>query len=260
MVGAMTDISARKEFERNLKNLNSQLENRARQLALSNAELEQFAYVASHDLQEPLRMVTSFMTQLEKKYGEVLDEKAQRYIFFAVDGARRMRQIILGLLEYSRVGKLDEHWQEIDLNELIQDLRQILHRPIEEKQAQIESTILPKIHGYNTPLRQIFQNLITNAIQYSRPDIPPHIKISAQEYPHYWEISVADNGQGIEKEYFDKIFVIFQRLHPQDEQGGTGMGLAIVKKNVEFLGGDIELQSTLGQGATFTIRIPKKTP
>tara|TARA_R110002020_G_scaffold466202_1_gene688471 strand:+ start:33056 stop:37795 length:4740 start_codon:yes stop_codon:yes gene_type:complete len=257
-VGAMTDISYRKEYEDSLRKLNEQLELRAKELADSNAELEQFAYVASHDLQEPLRMVTSFMGQLEKKYSDVLDEKAHTYIYYAVDGAKRMRQIILDLLQFSRVGKYDDSLKNIPLNELVEEVRQLLHKKIQEKKATIIVENLPTFHTYHTPLVQILQNLIANAIEYSKKEVPPIVRISAEERENEWLIAVSDNGLGIDSEYFDRIFVIFQRLHSQGDFTGTGMGLSIVKKNVGILGGKIWVESEVGHGSTFKFTLLKK--
>lgn len=255
-VGAMTDISYRKKNEEALKKLNEELEKRARELAITNTELEQFAYVASHDLQEPLRMVSSFLTQLEKKYGDVLDDKARQYIHFAVDGAHRMRQIILDLLEYSKVGKLKEERRDISLTEVLDEVKKLFYRKIEKSNARIHYDELPVIKSYYTPLIQIFQNLISNSIKYTKQGETPEIHIKAQKQDDEWVISVQDNGIGIDPQYFEKIFVLFQRLHAKDKYEGTGMGLAIVKKNVEILGGRIWLKSGKGQGTTFYLAIP----
>lgn len=258
MIGAMTDISDRKAYEASLKKLNASLKQRARELAISNAELEQFAYVASHDLQEPLRMVSSFLSQLEKKYGEKLDEKAQQYIYFAVDGAHRMRQIILDLLEFSRIGKHDDTLQPIALSDIVAEVEKLLHRKITNSNATIRYEKLPTIKSYHTPMVQIFQNLIGNALKYARTNTPPVITIKAKKKKKEWIISVEDNGIGIAEEYYDKVFVIFQRLHAKDKYGGTGMGLALVKKNVESLGGRVWVTSTVGKGSTFYFSLPVK--
>ncbi|MEO5563633.1 MAG: PAS domain S-box protein [Chitinophagaceae bacterium] len=251
MIGACQDITKLKENE-------LQLQKHAKELALSNEELEQFAYVASHDLQEPLRMVTSFLTQLEKKYGAVLDDKGKKYIDFAVDGAKRMRKIILDLLDYSRAGRTLDDMENIDLNELIQEIKILFRKEIEEKKAVILSSKLPLLTGYSSPLRQIFQNLIGNALKYCSEDRSVEIKITVDELADYWQFSVTDNGIGIDKEYFDRIFVIFQRLHNRDEYSGTGMGLAITKKIVENMGGKIWLVSEEGNGSTFYFTLQKK--
>lgn len=257
VVGAMTDISYRKEHEESLQELNDRLEKHARDLERSNAELEQFAYIASHDLQEPLRMVTSFLDQLERKYSDNLDDKAQQYIYYAVDGARRMRQIILDLLEFSRVGRTKEDATTVDLNELIDGYRALRKTGIEERSATIHSQELPAINGYKTPVTQIFHNLIDNAIKYSRVGVAPEVRITAKDKGDFWEFCVSDNGIGIEEEYFKKIFVIFQRLHDKSEYSGTGMGLAIVRKIIENLGGKIWLTSKMEEGSNFFFTLPK---
>lgn len=258
MVGAMTDITQRKTHEESLKRLNKRIEERARALAISNAELEQFAYVASHDLQEPLRMVSSFLTQLEKKYGEVLDEKAQRYIQFAVDGAKRMRQIILDLLDFSRVGKHRELLEEVPINTVLEEVQRLLHREISSSGARIIYENMPVVRAFKTPLLHIFQNLIGNAIRYRKESQSPMVKITAKKRKGEWLFAVSDNGIGIAEEFYDKIFVIFQRLHRQDQYSGTGMGLPIVKKQLESMGGKVWLKSKEGEGSTFYFTLPEK--
>jgi len=257
LVGAMQDITQRKDYEESLKILNAELDLRAKELALSNKELEQFAFVASHDLQEPLRMITSFLAQLEKNYGSKLDERAEKYIYFAVDGARRMRQIILDLLEFSRVGRKDGDVELVDLNELLEEVKSLQKNLIEEKSAQIIIHPLPSIRLHKPRILQVFQNLINNALKYSKEMVAPKIEISVIEGDFQWTFVIKDNGIGIEAEYFDKIFVIFQRLHAKDEFTGTGMGLSIVKKIIENMGGRIWLESEYGEGSTFYFTIKK---
>ncbi len=257
MVGSTQDITQRQAYEESLRTLNESLEAQARALAFSNQELEQFAYIASHDLQEPLRMVSSFLAQLETKYKDQLDERAQRYIYFAVDGARRMRQIILDLLEFSRVGNYEEAPEKVDLPELVKEVQLLQRKVIEEKQATVVTAALPMVMSYRLPLLQVFQNLIGNALKYVRQDVTPFVKIDFQETDQEWTFSVADNGLGIEEEYFEKIFILFQRLHQKTEYSGTGMGLAIVKKIVDHLGGKIWVDSTIGKGSTFYFTLPK---
>lgn len=258
IVGALQDITHLKEQEDSLRILNKKLEKQTKALLNSNQELEQFAYVASHDLQEPLRMVTSFLTHLEKKYDNVLDEKGKQYIYFAVDGANRMRNIILDILEYSRVGKLKEESDKIDLNKLIEEICKINHQTINEKQAKIIYDKLPIINSYKTPLTQILHNLIGNALKYQQANKIPIIKIKVEEKDKNWHFKIKDNGIGIDKEFQDKIFVIFQRLHTKQEYSGSGMGLAIVKKIIENLNGTIWVESEVNKGATFHFTLPKK--
>ena len=257
VVGAMTDITYRKEYEESLRKLNASLDQRAKQLAVSNAELEQFAYIASHDLQEPLRMITSFLTQVDKRYSPVLGEKGKQYIHFAVDGAKRMRQIILDLLEYSRIGRAGRNPEQVNLNELIEEIKFLFKRQIEEKQARISSDRLPVLVSHRSPLRQLFQNLIGNALKYSDANRPAEVNVSVKETDGQFEFCISDNGIGIDREYFEKIFIIFQRLHNKDEYSGTGMGLSISKKIVESLGGKIWVASEEGKGSSFFFTVAK---
>lgn len=257
LYGNFQDINDRKLAELKLQELNETLENRAQQLAVSNDELQQFAYVASHDLQEPLRMVTSFLTLLEKKYANQLDEKATQYINYAVDGAQRMRHVILDLLEYSRVGSLDEARKEINLKLLIEEIL-ILHRKqIQEIEASFNIDPLPSFNSFETPIRQVFQNLMSNALKYHSKEEKPIISISCQEDNDFFKFSVADNGIGIDPQFKDKIFQIFQRLHTKDQYNGTGVGLAICKKVMDSLGGEIWLDTEYKNGTKFCFKIPK---
>ena len=257
MIGATQDITNLKENEINLKKLNKDLHAQAKALADSNAELEQFAYVASHDLQEPLRMVTSFLSLLEIQYAGTFDAKGKTYIHFAVDGAKRMRQIILDLLEISKVGRSQDNIESLDLNIMVGETRLLLQHQIVENIAVIEVDKLPVVHAYRSSMMQVFQNLLGNSIKYKREGIAPHIKINAVEKDDHWQICVADNGIGIEKEYYHKIFVIFQRLHNQNQFSGTGIGLAITKKIIENMGGKIWLESSPGIGTTFYFTLKK---
>jgi light-regulated signal transduction histidine kinase (bacteriophytochrome) len=251
------DITDRKKAEVELEQLNEHLQKQTNELEISNAELEQFAYAASHDLQEPLRMVTSFLSQLENKYGNVIDDKGKQYINFAVDGAKRMRQIILDLLEFSKVGKTEDQLEHINLNDLINEVKLLLRKNIEEKSATISIDQLPEITSHRVPLLQVFQNLISNALKYSNKDIPVQIRITVKEFNDHWQFAVIDNGIGIENEYFEKIFILFQRLHNKDEYSGTGVGLAITKKIIGTLGGKIWVESEIGKGSSFYFTIKK---
>lgn len=257
LYGNFQDINDRKLTELTLKDLNEALENRAKQLIVSNEELQQFAYVASHDLQEPLRMVTSFLTLLEKKYANQLDDKATQYINYAVDGAQRMRHVILDLLEYSRVGSLDEARKEINLKLLIEEIL-ILHRKqIQEIEASFNIDPLPTLNSYETPIRQVFQNLISNALKYHSKEHKPIITISFKEENEFLQFSVADNGIGIDPQFKDKIFQIFQRLHTKEHYNGTGVGLAICKKVMDSLSGEIWLDTEYENGTKFCFKLPK---
>lgn len=252
------NITDRKLTEEQLKDLNQQLLIQAKDLSVSNSELEQFAYVASHDLQEPLRMVTGFLSQLEKKYNDKLDDTGKKYIHFAVDGAKRMRQIILDLLEYSRVGRMEDSLEEINVIEVVKEIL-ILHQvQIAELKAIIQFDGLPTIKSYKTPVRQVFQNLISNALKYHSNERLPVIRISFVDCNTHWQFSIADNGIGIEPEYYERIFIIFQRLHDRSQYSGTGIGLAITRKIIENLGGNISVESDEDKGSTFTFTILKQ--
>ncbi len=248
---ALSDITDSKVSAIQLEELNENLKKHAKELAISNAELEQFAYVASHDLQEPLRMVTSFMTQLEKKYGDVVDDKGKQYIHFAVDGAKRMRQIILDLLDFSRVGRTEDDLEEVNFNKLTDEILALYRRQTEELQARVIFENLPTFQTYKTPMRQVFQNLIGNSLKYHKANEAPVISITCKETKTHFQFSFKDNGIGISPEYFDRIFIIFQRLHNKDEYSGTGMGLAITKKIIENFGGKIWVESVEENGSTF---------
>lgn len=257
MIGALQDITNRIKIELELKELNSQILKRAEELSASNSELEQFAYIASHDLQEPLRMVTSFLKQLEKKYKDQLDDKARQYIHFATDGAARMRSIILDLLEYSRVGKREYEVEQVDMNELVYESVQLNSKLIEENDAIIEWDGLPVIKAAKTPMLQLLQNLISNAIKYQKPEGKPKVIIASKQTDLEWVFSVSDNGIGIDPRFKEKIFILFQRLHNKDEYSGTGIGLAICKKIIEAHKGKIWVESLPGEGSTFYFTIQK---
>jgi signal transduction histidine kinase/PAS domain-containing protein len=258
---SLSQALANQQSLEELKVLNAELAENMNALAYSNQELEQFAYIASHDLQEPLRMVTSFLNQLEKKYAHALDEKAHRYIFFATDGARRMRQIILDLLEYSRLGKPEQMlYEKINAEDLMSEVKVLLRQKIQETRADITCDLPVTFTAPRIPLRQVLQNLVENALKYMTPEHPPQIHIVVKEIAEDWLFSVQDNGIGMGSEYFEKIFVIFQRLHGKDVYEGTGVGLALCKKIIEQCHGKIWVESVLGQGSTFFFKIPKGEP
>lgn len=248
----------RQNYVESLKNLNTQLNESNHRLEISNKELEQFAYVASHDLQEPLRMITSFLTQIEKKYGDQLDERGRKYIFYAVDGAKRMRTIILDLLEYSRAGRDNGKFEAVDLNESVKEVCSLLDNIIHENNAEVYYSNLPTIYAPKSQLRQIFQNIISNALKYHRREIPPIVNVSVVDQDGFWKIAIQDNGIGLEAQYAEKIFIIFQRLHGKEEYSGTGIGLAICKKIVDNWGGEIWVESNKEAGSTFYFTLPKQ--
>lgn len=243
-----------------LEILNHKLKNRADDLGRSNQELEQFAYIASHDLQEPLRMISSFLSLLEKKYGEQLDDKARKYIFYAVDGSNRMRQIISGLLEFSRVGKNVGKQEMVDLNQVLDGVCQVFRNRITELNATVQATGLPTVQGYYSSLIQVFQNLLSNALKYHSKDRNSEIKVSAVKEGDFWKVSFQDNGIGIAPEHFARVFDIFNRIHSKEVYEGTGIGLATVKKTIERWGGRVGVESTIGVGSTFYFTIPQKCP
>ncbi|WP_026968109.1 PAS domain-containing sensor histidine kinase [Algoriphagus terrigena] len=256
-VGAIRDVTHTKLYEDSLKKLNSDLAASNRELAISNKELEQFAYVASHDLQEPLRMITSFLGLIEKRYAGQLDERGLQYINFAIDGAKRMKTIILDLLEFSRVGNTSESKKTTNTASLLEEVLLLSKKSITEKNATIHIGPLPVILCQGSAIIQLFQNLISNGLKYQAPGNRPEIWIEAKELEHHWQFSVRDNGIGIDPEFRQKIFIIFQRLHQKDQYSGSGIGLAICKKIIEFHGGKIWVESNPGQGSTFHFTITK---
>lgn len=232
------------------------LAERSRELARSNAELEQLAYVASHDLQEPLRMVASYLQLLSQRYKHRLDTDADEFIGFAVDGAKRMQALIEDLLEYSRVGTKTKPAQPTSSAEALERALDALHLSITESGARIRHDALPMVIGDALQLTQLFQNLIGNAIKF-RSDQPPEIRIRAEPEAGFWRFSLQDNGIGIDPEYFDRIFVMFQRLHGRRAYSGTGIGLAICKKIVERHGGHIWVEPAPGAGSVFKFTLPR---
>jgi PAS domain S-box-containing protein len=248
MTGACVDVTKFKETERTLAN-------KVEELGRSNADLEQFAYVASHDLQEPLRNVTSYAQLIGSRYKGKLDGNAENYLGFLVDGALRMQMLIQDLLSYARVTKADFQMKAVNLEQVVGAVVKDLKSAGDVDVAVNE---LPTILADSLQMTQLFQNLISNALKF-KSDRPPESKVACVRGEHEWQISVSDNGIGIEPEYLEKIFVIFQRLHSTSEYPGTGIGLAICKKIVQRHGGRIWVESTPGVGSTFhfTIPIPK---
>jgi signal transduction histidine kinase len=226
------------------------------ELARSNADLEQFAYVASHDLQEPLRMVTAYTQLLGERYKGRLDENADKFIGYASEGAVRMQVLIQDLLAFSRVGRTDAACASVDCNAVMEEVRQALGSAIEESGAAVTSANLPAVWAERTQMAQVFQNLIGNAIKF-RGKEPPVVLVKAEKTGENWLFSVTDNGIGIAAEYADSVFVVFQRLHARSEYSGNGIGLAICKKIVERYGGKIWLESLTGSGSTFKFTLPQ---
>ncbi|MEV0195451.1 ATP-binding protein [Nonomuraea sp. NPDC050691] len=231
-------------------------EDQAAELRRSNGELEQFAYVASHDLQEPLRKIASFTQMLDQRYGDRLDERAKQYIHYAVDGARRMQLLINDLLDFSRVGRVSGERAPVDTGAALSTALDNLSATLEDAGASVTAGPLPRVLGNRLQLTQLFQNLIENAVKF-RSDDPPRVRIEAGRRDDMWEFACSDNGIGIEGKYADRIFLIFQRLHPRDVYPGTGIGLALCRKIVEYHGGRLWLDDDApGPGATFRWTLP----
>ncbi|MCH7411689.1 ATP-binding protein [Belliella sp. DSM 111904] len=249
----------KEDFELSLQKLNLELKESNHELEISNGELEQFAFVASHDLQEPLRMITSFLSLLEKKYSDQLDEKAKSYINYAVDGAFRMRQIILDLLEFSRVGgKSNIEITRFESVHAILEACDLLAKKIIETNAKINMGTFPIIQTNKSAFIQLVQNILSNSLKYSKKGVYPVISITSKDVGDSWEFSIEDNGIGIPKEYHGKIFNVFQRLHDKNTYSGTGIGLAICKRIVDHIGGQIGLDSRENIGSRFYFTIPKR--
>ena len=233
----------------------ARVEHQARELQRSNAELEQFAYVASHDLQEPLRKIASFCQALQTRYQGQLDERADQYIDFAVDGAKRMQTLINDLLAFSRVGRSGREQTSVDLNETLADAQAALSGAVESSGATVIAEALPTVRGDRGQLASLLQNLIGNALKFRGAEAPV-VQITVARDGGQWEITCLDNGIGIDPEYAERIFLIFQRLHSRETYGGTGIGLALCRKIVEYHGGRIWLDTGYSDGACFHFTLP----
>lgn len=227
-------------------------------LRRSNKELEQFAYVASHDLNEPLRMIASYLQLIERRLGGRLDGEIKEFMDYAQDGAKRMRLLIDGLLEYSRVGRRGEPKEGVDLDAILHGVLADLKSAIETSGAKIAADKLPAVTGVEAELRRTLMNLIGNALKFHAPDRAPELRVGAIKHPQDWEIFVADNGIGIEPEHFEKVFQMFKRLHGQSEYPGTGLGLALAKRIIDSHGGRIWIESEPGKGSTFRFTLPRQ--
>ena len=248
------------ELENNVRKLTEterQLKSQANDLKNSNSELEQFAYVASHDLQEPLRTILSFVELFQAQYMGKLDAKADKYLTFILQSSRRMKVLIHDLMEYSRIGTKKE-LQKVDCNIVLQEVRDDMQKTISEEHAVIESTGLPVIDGYRTEIKLLFQNLIANAVKFRKKDSVPRINISAlRNDDGSWTFGIQDNGIGIPKEHSERVFTIFQRLHNKTEYEGSGIGLAHCRKIIGLHGGEIWVESMPGLGTTVYFNIPQ---
>jgi len=250
--GTNTDISERAAAEEFLRQT-------AAELARSNKELEQFAYVSAHDLQEPLRQVRSYVGLLKDRHGDKLEGKALQYFEFVSEGASRMSDLVQGLLEYSRAGARNALRRPVACQQALDTALANLDAAIAESHAQITRDDLPTVTAEPTQLAQLFQNLIGNAIKFGRSDVAPAIHVGCRREGEGWLFSVQDNGIGIDAQYQDKIFMIFQRLHGREKYAGTGIGLAICKKIAEQHGGKIWVESAAGEGSTFYFTLPEGT-
>ncbi len=233
-----------------------ELEEKVRELDRTNHELEQFSYSASHDLQAPLRQISAFVELFRKKYSGKLDERADEFLHFIVEGADRLQTLVRDLLKFSRAGRAELVCQEFDLAEAVQEVLAGLKVDVEAASGLVETAPdLPRISGSRSLLSQVLQNLIENGLKFRR-EVPPVVRVSCSRTEDSWVISVTDNGIGIEPEYFERVFEPFQRLHPAGRFPGSGMGLTLCRKIVERHGGRIWVESTLGQGSVFRFSLP----
>jgi signal transduction histidine kinase len=250
----------REKHERTLRRqVEEDLAKKASELARSNADLEQFAYVASHDLQEPLRMVTAYTQLLAERYRGKLDETADKFIGYASEGAQRMQVLIQDLLAFSRISRNGFTSVSVDCNAVMSEILQTLASAIQESGAVVNCADLPAVWADRTQITQVFQNLVANAIKF-RGTASPIVSVQAEKADPHWRFSVHDNGIGIAPEYAENIFVVFQRLHARAEYPGNGIGLAICKKIVEHYGGKIWVESQAGSGSTFKFTLPSSAP
>ncbi|CAA7620028.1 Signal transduction histidine kinase (fragment) [Candidatus Terasakiella magnetica] len=258
-VAVKADISYRKEADAKIAESNRLLEEQALQLKRSNEELEQFAYVASHDLRQPLRMIASYLTLTERELGDTIGEEVRSYLNFAIDGAKRMDVMIRDLLEYSRIGRKDDNFEALPLAEVMADCLLNLEVAIKEAGGVVAvAQDLPMVWGDRSELLRLFQNLIGNAVKYHAPDRLPVVEIAWSDQGADWLFTVKDNGIGIAARDYERAFGIFQRLVARDAYEGSGIGLSVCKKIVQHHGGRVWLESELGVGTIFFVALPKR--
>ena len=245
----VSDITLRRQAEENLKTANAEL-------ARSNRDLEMFASVVSHDLQEPLKTITGYTELLAHKYREKLDQQAENYIHFIVDGSEHLQMLIDDLLAYSRIGTRTRPLATVQMNAVLNRALDSLARSLEESGARVEREELPEVKGDGVQLLELFQNLIGNAVKFRKKELPLRIRVSAERKGNDWVFGVHDNGIGIAPRFFDRIFEVFRRLHTRQEYEGSGMGLAICRKIAERHGGRIWVESSPGEGSSFFFTLP----
>lgn len=245
-------------LQQELKNKDQQIEELNNKLADLTKEINQFTYIVSHDLQAPLRTVTGFLELLEKRYGDKLDESAKQYIGYAVNGVLKMKNLIFGLLEYSRLSSAIKEFEKVDLNIVMQEVKEKFQTVIEEAGALVTVGHLPVVMADKAQMEQLLQHLLGNALKF-RSAAVPEIDITLKNENDFWRIAVKDNGIGIDPAFSEKVFIIFRRLHTDDAKyGGTGIGLAVCKKITELHGGTIWVESALDKGSTFYFTLPVK--
>lgn len=259
MAETTQQISDKVDLQQDLKNKDQQIEELSNKLADLTKEMNQFTYIVSHDLQAPLRTVTGFLELLEKRYGDKLDESAKQYIGYAVNGAVKMKNLIFGLLEYSRLSSAAKEFEKVDMNVVMQEVKEKFQSAIEESGAQVTVSHLPVVMADKAQIEQLMQHLLENALKF-RSTAVPEIGITLKKENDFWVIAVKDNGIGIDPAFSEKIFIIFRRLHTDDAKyGGTGIGLAVCKKITELHGGTIWVESAVDKGSTFYFTLPVKS-
>jgi PAS domain S-box-containing protein len=257
IVATLRDITEHKKAMARMLEAEAEIRSKVAELTRSNQELEQFAYITSHDLSEPLRTVASYTQLLERRYSHQFDSDARDFMAYIVGGVQRMKALMDDLLLYSRIGRRELTKEQVSLDLALDDALANLAPAVRSSNATVLREPLPMILGDRAEMTQVFQNLIGNALRYRTEGVAPMVSVSARDEGEEWIVEVRDNGIGIEPQYFQRIFMIFQKLHPRDHSEGTGIGLAICKKVVERHGGRITVASELGRGATFAVHLPK---